>query len=106
MAPALAAPIVYQITYWFLLALNLFIVAVELFALVNCATQRADGFPAVGSVSKAGWLALTGGAFLFTLLLGVFSGSLFGTIAVAASLVYLLDVRPALRDATDGQGPW
>jgi hypothetical protein len=27
-------------------------------------------------------------------------------IAVAAALVYLLDLRPALRDAVDGHGSW
>jgi hypothetical protein len=94
----------YPITGWFQFGLNLVILVVELFAFVNCATQRADAFSAVGSVSKGGWLALTGGALLFTLLLGFIS--LFGMIAVAAALVYLLDVRPALRDAVDGHGPW
>jgi hypothetical protein len=94
----------YPITGWFQFGLNLVILVVELFAFVNCATQRADAFSAVGSVSKGGWLALTGGALLFSLLLGFIS--LFGMIAVAAALVYLLDVRPALRDAVDGHGPW
>jgi hypothetical protein len=94
----------FPITTWFLYGLNVVILAVELFAFINCATQRADAFSAVGSISKGGWLALTGGALLFTLLLGFVT--LFGTIAVAAALVYLLDVRPALRDAVDGHGPW
>jgi hypothetical protein len=105
MAGALSATnFAYPITGWFQLGLNLVILVVELFAFVNCATQRADAFSAVGSISKGGWLALTGGALLFTLLLGFFS--LFGMIAVAAALVYLLDIRPALRDAVDGHGPW
>jgi hypothetical protein len=105
MATALATiNFAYPITSWFQFALNVIILIVELFAFVNCATQRAEAFSAVGSISKGGWLALTGGALLFTLLLGFFS--LFGMIAVAAALVYLLDVRPALRDAVDGHGPW
>ena len=94
----------YPITGWFQVGLNLVILVVELFAFVNCMTQRADAFSAVGSISKGGWLALTGGALLFTGILGFFS--LFGMIAVAAALVYLLDIRPALRDAVDGHGPW
>jgi Protein of unknown function (DUF2516) len=105
MPTALAAiNFAYPVTYWFQLTLNVVILVIELFAFVNCATQRADAFSTVSSISKGGWLALTGGALLFTLLLGFFS--LFGMIAVAAALVYLLDIRPALRDAVDGHGPW
>ena len=94
----------HPIVGWFQFGVNVVLLAVELFAFINCATQRADAFAAVGQVSKGGWLALTGGALVFTLLLGFLS--LFGMIAVAAALVYLLDVRPALRDAVDGHGPW
>ena len=47
---------------------------------------------------------LTGGAFVFTLLIGLFS--IIGMIPVAAALIYLLDTRPALRDAVDGHGSW
>ena len=94
----------HPIVGWFQLGVYVIVLAVELFAFVNCATQRADAFAAVGSVSKGGWLALTGGALVLSLLF-VFV-SLFGMIAVAAALVYLLDVRPALRDAVDGHGPW
>jgi hypothetical protein len=32
--------------------------------------------------------------------------NIFGMIAVAAGCVYLLDVRPALREATGGGGSW
>src|SRR5690349_4255614 len=98
MAPAFLVQTVVHLT------LAVIVLIVELYAVINCATQRADAFPAVGSLSKGGWLALTGGALLFTLLLGFFS--IIGMIAVAAALVYLLDVRPALRDAVDGRGSW
>lgn len=92
------------ITFWFGRALFLAIIVVELVAFIHCATQRAEAFAAVGNLSKGGWLALTGGALLFSLLVGLFS--LFALLVVAASLVYLLDVRPALRDAVDGHGSW
>jgi hypothetical protein len=32
--------------------------------------------------------------------------SIFALAALAAAAVYLLDVRPALREATDGSGNW
>jgi hypothetical protein len=65
----------------------------------------------VGGLSKGAWLAITTAALVFTLLFGgVGGGGVFGlffaTIGVAAALVYLLDIRPALRDAVDGSGPW
>ena len=42
---------------------------------------------------------------VLTLLFGVVRSPL-GAIAVAIALVYLLDTRPALRDAVDGRGGW
>src|SRR2546429_3521185 len=95
---------VWPILSWVNFILFLAILVVEIVAFVNCLTQRAEAFPVVGSIPKAGWLALTFGALVFTLLLGLFS--IFGMVAVAAALVYLLDVRPALRDAVDGHGSW
>ncbi|OLB81686.1 MAG: hypothetical protein AUI14_02245 [Actinobacteria bacterium 13_2_20CM_2_71_6] len=98
--PDFSSPIVTWVTY----VLWLLVLVVEFFAFVNCLTQRAEAFPVVGSVPKAGWLALTGGAFLFSLLLGLVS--ILGMVAIACALVYILDVRPALRDAVDGHGSW
>ena len=90
-----------------LLAMVLFLL-VEGWALVHCLTQRADAFPVVGSLSKGGWLAILFGAILLTLVCAnpKYGVSFFGFIAVGAALIYLLDVRPALRDATDGSGSW
>jgi hypothetical protein len=102
--PLSAYDFAHPVAAWVQVGISLFCVIIELFAFINCATQRADAYSAVGSLSKGGWLALTGGALLFTLLLGFVSP--IGIIAVAASLVYLLDMRPALKDATDGRGPW
>jgi hypothetical protein len=86
------------------------ILVVEIIAFVNCLTQRAEAFPVVGSISKGGWLGITGASLFFTVILGtafIFGPfGIFGMVAVAAALVYLLDVRPALRDAVDGHGSW
>jgi hypothetical protein len=90
--------------------LVLVVLVVEIVAFVNCLTQKAEAFPVVGSISKGGWLGITGASVFFTLILGpaLITGifAIFGMIAVAAALVYLLDVRPALRDAVDGHGSW
>ncbi|HEY3008226.1 MAG TPA: DUF2516 family protein [Micromonosporaceae bacterium] len=87
------------------LVLVIFALVVEAVAFVHCLTQRSDAFPAIGTLPKGGWLALLGVAFVFTLLLGS-SFILIMMIGLAAAAVYLLDVRPGLRDVTDGHGPW
>jgi hypothetical protein len=106
----LADPFVWTTIRWLNDALLLVILVVEIVAFVNCLTQRAEAFPVVGSISKGGWLGITGAALFFTLILGpafiIGPFGIFGMIAVAAALIYLLDVRPALRDAVDGHGSW
>lgn len=102
-------PWVWTVMGWINGALLVLILVIEIVAFVNCLTQRAEAFPVVGSISKGGWLAITGGAVFFTVVLSPLLGGaigIIGMIAVAAALVYLLDVRPALRDAVDGHGSW
>ncbi len=89
---------------WILIVLWLAAMVVEFVAFVNCLVQRTEAFPVVGSIPKGGWVGLTLGAFIFTALLGRFTT--LGLMSVAASLIYLLDTRPALRDAVDGHGSW
>ena len=101
-----SAPIFYHaVVNWTTIVLLAVVVVVEAVAFVHCATRRPAAFAAVGSVPKGGWVAMTLGALLFTLLLG-YLNVLLGAVAVAVGLVYLLDVRPALRDAVDGRGNW
>ncbi|HET8680285.1 MAG TPA: DUF2516 family protein [Micromonosporaceae bacterium] len=104
---AIAAPIFYS-TVVLAIDLLLFVVTlvVTLSAFVHCLLQRADAFPAVGTLPKGVWLAIIGISMLLSLLLGFGPLSIFGFIAIVAAAVYLLDVRPALRDATGGKGPW
>jgi hypothetical protein len=81
---------------------------VEIVAFVNCLTQRAEAFPVVGPLSKVAWLGILGGCVMATVLcsLPYLTISIFGFIAIIAASVYMLDVRPALRDATRGSGSW
>jgi hypothetical protein len=104
MASAAAPIFAYDVAYIIQRAIMIVLVVIEAVAFVHCLRQRADAFPVVGSLSKQAWLAILGGAILATLLCGVIH--IFGFIAVTAAAVYLLDVRPALRDAVDGTGPW
>ncbi len=76
-------------------------IIVVVWAFAHCARQRADAFTAVGTLSKGAWLLIIAGAALLSLLLS-FLSTLFGLVALTAGLVYLLDVRPAIKDAISG----
>lgn len=103
---ALSAPLFYDDVVSVLNMLVL-VVAVVLLAVafVHCLTQRAEAFPAVGTLPKGGWLAILGITLLITLVtLGGFL--LFSMIGIAAAMIYMLDVRAGLRDLSDGKGFW
>jgi hypothetical protein len=101
MATPLFIDDVLLVVRWTLVIITL---ALEGFAFLNCLVQRPDSFAAIGTLPKGAWLAITAGSVLVTLLLGPVS--ILGIVAVVAAAIYLLDVRPALREATDGRGPW
>ncbi|HYN97859.1 MAG TPA: DUF2516 family protein [Pilimelia sp.] len=75
-------------------------------AFVHCLTQRADAFPAIGTLPKGGWLALLGITVLLSLVTTRMGMIIFPLICIGAAMVYLLDVRAGLRDLTDGKGFW
>ena len=101
-----AAPIFY-LDVRAIVDLLLFFVAlvVEGVAFVHCLTQRAEAFPAIGTLPKGAWLGIIGVALLLTAL-SLTAISIFALIGITAAGIYLLDVRVGLRDATEGQGPW
>jgi len=90
------------------LLLLLLAVGLAIGAFIHCLVQRADAFPAIGTLSKPAWLGLILVSLLLTLLFRVAGSgvSLFALITTGVALVYLLDVRPALRDVADGRGSW
>jgi hypothetical protein len=103
---AFSAPLFYLDV---ILVLNLLVllIAVVLGAVsfVHCLTQRADAFPAIGTLPKGAWLAILG----ITLLLSLLTGTrflIFPLVGIAAGMIYLLDVRVGLRDLSDGKGFW
>jgi uncharacterized membrane protein len=84
--------------------LKLACLLVGVWALIDCAVRATPAFPAAGKLTKPAWLAITGGAafvqFLFSPL------SIFGLAALVASIVYLVDVRPAVKAVQGGGGRW
>jgi Protein of unknown function (DUF2516) len=68
---------------------------IQVWALVDAATHPAGAYLAAGKLTKPAWLSILGVALVVVLLSGWF-GSL-GLAAVIATIVYFVDVRPALR---------
>lgn len=77
------------------------------FVLVDAVTRRSDAFVAADRQTKTVWLGITAASALLLVLsatgTGFFSApSLIWCAAVVASLVYLVDVRPKLKDIQRG----
>lgn len=84
--------------------LTLFTLVVGVIAFIHCATQRSDAFQVIGTLQKPAWLAIIGVTTVLALLTqGML---LFNLIALGAAALYLLDVRPGLRDIANGHGSW
>jgi hypothetical protein len=85
-----------------LLVLGLGALALKVWALVDAATRPAGAYVAAGKLTKVAWIVilavavLIGGADVF---------GLFGLVGLVAAIVYLVDVRPAVRGIRPG-GPW
>jgi hypothetical protein len=103
---AIAAPIFYaQVVNWVNLLVVVFALLLSVVAFGHCLLQRPDAFSAISTLPKGAWLALTGGSAVLTLLTGA-RFLMIALIAITIAAVYLLDVRPALRDVIDGRGSW
>ncbi len=96
------------------------------YAFVHALRQRPDAFTAVGRLTKNAWLGITGASALFLLLIPLFSllanptfvgllmafrgpgGNfvLFWLAGLVATLVYLVDVRPAVVGVQRGDQRW
>jgi hypothetical protein len=69
---------------------------VALFALIDCLIRPSAAFVAANKLTKPIWAAILGVCALVLVALSTFS-SFFGIPALVGVLVYLLDVRPAVR---------
>lgn len=93
------------------IVLRIVMLAVVLWALIDAITRPTQAFALAGKWSKQGWLVVLGVAALVAVLLGF---GFLGIAALIAALVYLLDVRPAVREYRGGgpntrmgpYGPW
>ena len=86
-----------------MLLITLAVLALGVFDFVDAAIRRPDAFVAAGKLTKPAWLAIVGVATVVVWFFGLIS--FFGIPAVVALLVYLVDVRPAVREVTGGRPP-
>ncbi|NUP39797.1 MAG: DUF2516 family protein [Streptomyces sp.] len=70
------------------------------FALIDAAIRREDGYRAVGKQTKPFWLIILAIAFVVNLIFPILS--FLPAIGLVASIVYMVDVRPALRGLAGG----
>lgn len=86
-----------------LYVVGLVMLGIELWALVDACVRPAAAYPAAGKLTKPIWTAVLVAALVLTYLFGGLS--LFGLVGIVAAIVYLVDVRPAVRSMRPG-GPW
>lgn len=90
---------------YLLLALDWVLLPLSGWALVDALVRPADAFVAAGKLTKPAWVAILAVCVAVVVLLRPGLLGLFGAVITVASLVYLLDVRPAVREMRRG-GPW
>jgi hypothetical protein len=87
---------------WLLLAVHWVVVALGLWALVDALVRPAAASVAAGKLTKPAWAAITALALLIAYFTPMFS--FLWLPAVVGSIVYLVDVRPAVRGMRRGGG--
>ena len=100
-------PIALVIEFYTESAINVVAILLLVGAIAHCALQKPASFPAVSPLTKGTWLAIMAGCLVLSALGALGQGgyrSIFGIIGLVAALVYLLDIRPAIRDL--GSNPW
>jgi hypothetical protein len=95
---------IHNIENGLLLVLFLGVLALQLWALVDCVTRKAAAFPAAGKLTKPTWILLTAVAVAPVILLQNVT-NLLAYIGIIVSCVYLADVRPAVREIS-GPSRW
>ena len=74
----------------------------KVWALVDACTRPQPAYVAAGKLTKVAWVAILAAAVLLG---GADVMGIFGLLGTVAAIVYLVDVRPAVRELRRG-GPW
>lgn len=84
----------------FMSLLSLALIVFSGFALFDAAIRREDGYRAADKQTKPFWMIILGLAFVVNLIFPILS--FLPIIGLIATIVYMVDVRPALRSLPGG----
>ncbi|GAA2755925.1 DUF2516 family protein [Actinopolymorpha rutila] len=94
-----------SIVFYLQFALWIILLVLKAFALGDAVMRPADAFPAVDKQTKPLWLILTGLALLIHLIPQFWSPiSLLNIAGTIAAAVYVVGVRPAVREIGGSRG--
>ena len=100
-APYSGAVNIYAFQSTLMLVVLVVLLAIKGFAFINSLTYSTEAYEAAGKLTKPAWCAITGLGFGAQLILiGSSPLGLIHLVFTIASLVYIADVRPALREVT------
>jgi len=89
-------PDVYTVESTFFLALTVALLVLKLFAFIDALLHSAEEYEAAGKLTKPAWCIILGAGLAVQLLVGGPLGLLSIAFTIAA-IVYVVDVRPAIR---------
>ncbi|MFE0799913.1 DUF2516 family protein [Streptomyces sp. NPDC058812] len=84
----------------FMWLLSIALILFSGFALIDAAMRREDAYRAADKKTKPFWLIILGIAFVVNLIFNILS--FLPIIGLIATIVYMVDVRPALRGLPGG----
>lgn len=87
-----------ELALWILTIIWIAGIPVGVFAFVHAALQRADAFTAVDKLNKLAWMGITGAAALVLILAMQGPYTIIWIAGLVASLVYIVDVRPKVKE--------
>lgn len=93
----------YQVQTFILLGLQLLVLALCVVALVDAARRPPQAFTSAGKRTKNFWLAILAVATLLAIV-GIGGVLFLAILAAVASIVYLVDVKPAVTPYSGGGG--
>jgi hypothetical protein len=89
--------------------LSLAVLVLEIIALIDAAIRPSGAFPVADKQTKAMWLIILGVSTGWNLLVPGGFSSFINLLGAAAAIIYLVDVRPAVRSVGrggSGRGPY
>jgi hypothetical protein len=100
-ATADGVDLVADIELWLLHVVFVGVLALQAWAFIDTLIRKSAAFPAAGKLTKPAWALITALGLVVTALVRS-PLNLIALVGVIASLVYLADVRPTVREISGG----